>query len=240
MFVLIFTSGCVYLRLLQVKRQLSDFNTYFQITEQNGLTLIFLKPVLLSGDIVWLMKSTPTSKEKTDGGELWKYVIEKQYPGPKNEKGNFDIPINMRFENEKLGQISFPERFLKYISKPLLIKMMRSMGDAEIDKSERRAGSRFQANNALEIPRKQQVVDVLGLPFSAQDSDDTSTFIYRYNFGEEKTGTSGGEFNLVMGFNFQKEDNRLLKAETNLNGLKMSLNFSFDETNKKKKDNKIK
>ncbi|MBI2487079.1 MAG: hypothetical protein HYW01_08985 [Deltaproteobacteria bacterium] len=217
------------MRLLQVKRQLSDFNSYFQIKEEKGLTLVFLKPILLGGDIVWLMKSIPTSEKKTDKGELWQYVLEKQYPGPKNEEGKFDISISMYFENDRLRQINFPERFLEYISKPMLIKMMKSMGDAEIDKSERRAGSKFQARSSLEIPRKQQVVEVLGLPFSAKDSKNTSTFIYKYNLRDRKTDTTSGEFRLAMGFNFQKEDYRLIQAETNLNGLRMSLDFSFNE-----------
>ncbi|MGH7791734.1 MAG: hypothetical protein ACREOB_05400, partial [Thermodesulfobacteriota bacterium] len=116
---------------------------------------MFLKPVLRSDDIVWLMRSTPTSQEKTEEGALWTYVLEKEYPDSKNEEGNFDIPISMLFEDDKLDQISFPERFLKYISRHMLVKMMTSMGDAQIDKSERRAGSTFQASNTLEIPRKQ-------------------------------------------------------------------------------------
>lgn len=229
-FLLILANGCVYMRLLQVKRQLSDFSGYFQINEEKGLTLVFLKPILLSSDIVWLMKSTPTSEEKTDKGVLWQYVLEKQDPASKNEEGKFDISISMYFENDRLRQISFPERFLKYISKHMLIKMMKSMGDAEIDKSERRAGSKFQARSSLEIPKKQQVVDSLGLPFSAQDSDSAFTFIYKYNLKDKNTGKSSNEFRLVMGFNFQKEDNRLLQAATNLNGLKMSLDFSFNES----------
>ncbi len=224
-------SGCVYIRLLQVKRQLSDFNTNFQIKDERGLDLVFLKPVLLAADILWLMKDSPESKVTIGSGEHWRYIFEKQYPGEKNEEGNFNIPISMVFENEKLSQMNFPERFLKYISKPLLIKMMKSMGEAEIDKSEKRAGSSFRASNTLEIPRKQQVVEVLGFPFSSQNYDENSILIYKYNLMEESARPSGGEFKLVMGFKFQKEDDRLLKAETNLNGLKMSINFSFVHIN---------
>ena len=229
-FLIVLASGCVYLRLLQVKRQLSDFNTNFQIKDENGLTLVFLKPVLLAADIIWLMNAPPKSKVKVGSGEHWKYVFEKQYPVEKNEEGNFDIPISMVFEGDKLGQMIFPERFLKYVSKPLLVKMMKSIGEAEIDKSKKRAGSSFRARDTLEIPRKRQVVEVLGLPFDSQDSDKNSIFIYKYNLREESTRPSGGEFKLVMGFKFQKEDDRLLKAETDLNGLKMSINFSFIQT----------
>jgi hypothetical protein len=208
---------------------MSDFSSYFQITEERGLTLVFLKPVLRTDDIVWLMRNLPASQEKTERGALWQYDFEKEYLQSKKEEGNFDIPISMLFEDDKLRQVSFPERFLRYISKHMLVKMMTSMGDAQIDKSERRAGSTFQASNTTEIPRKQQVMDALGLPFSEQESGDIFTFTYKYNLKDKNTVKSGNEFMFVMKFNFRKEDERLLKAETNLNGLKMSLDFSFME-----------
>jgi len=144
----------------------------------------------------------------------------------------------MLFEEDKLSEITFPERFLRYVSKPLLIKMFTSMGDAEIDRSDRRAGSRFQAKDSLEIPRKEQVVYVLGNPFSAQDSEHTASFTYVYNLEEEKSGSNSDGFKLVMGFKFQKDDNRLLRAETNLRGLKMSLDFSLDGKDISTTDNK--
>lgn len=233
LFLVISTTGCVYLRLLQVKNQLSSFNGYFRIKDDGGLTLVFLRPVLLTGDILWLMESAPLSKKKEDEGELWKYVLRKEYPSEKKgEDDRFDIPILMLFKEGKLVEITFPERFLRYVSKPLLIKMFTSMGSAEIDRSNRRAGSRFQAKDSLEIPRKGQVVSVLGAPFSIRDSGHTAVFTYLYSL-EEESGSNGGGFKLVMGFRFQNDDDRLLSAETNLRGLKMSLDFSLDDKGKK-------
>jgi hypothetical protein len=212
-----------------VKNQLSDFDSNFQIKEERGLTLVFLKPVLLTKDIIWLMKSEPISKQQTNGGELWKYVLEKQYPGQKNEEGNFDIPIFMLFKDDKLNEISFPERFLTYLSKPLLIKALRSMGDAEIDKSKRSVDSKFETTNSLEIPRTEHFIKILGMPFSRKDSDHTLKFNYVYNLKKAKSGSNNKVPQIVTRFTFQNGDNRLLKAEGHLMGLKMSLNFSVDE-----------
>src|SRR3989304_8582242 len=78
--LIILTTGCVLLRLLEVKRQLNDFNNYFQINDQNGFSLVFLNPTLHTDDILWLAKRPPTSKEVKDqveGGHIYlKRIIE--------------------------------------------------------------------------------------------------------------------------------------------------------------------
>ena len=45
-FLIGLVTGCVYLRFLKVKNQMADFNKNFEITEENGLSLNFLNPVL--------------------------------------------------------------------------------------------------------------------------------------------------------------------------------------------------
>ena len=61
--IILLSTGCVYLRLLQVKNQLNDFEGNFDLKDQNGLKLVFKNPVLLSRDIVWLTKNNPISRE---------------------------------------------------------------------------------------------------------------------------------------------------------------------------------
>ena len=222
-------SGCMYVRLLKLKAQLSDFDKYFELRDEQKLTMIFLDPVLLNDDIVWLLKSDPISREETEMGELWTYVFEKQYTGTKDEKGDFDIPLDMLFHKKKLKEVRFPERFLKYLSKPLLAKMFRSMGDAEISKLSRTVDSEFKGNNPLEIPSKAQIIELLGSPFSVEDSDGKSEFTYKYKVKETTPSSSKEEFRLTTKFVFQQGSDKLLKAEGNLNGLlDMTMDFSVD------------
>src|SRR4051812_2223438 len=47
-------SGCVYLRLLALKRQLGDFDRHFALQTTDGLRLTCLHPVLLNDDVRWL------------------------------------------------------------------------------------------------------------------------------------------------------------------------------------------
>src|SRR5579884_1856892 len=90
--LLISITGCVYLHLLEVRRQLSNFEDNFEIKDQNELTLVFLKPVLLTEDIIWLTELGPTSEEGTEQGKLWKYTFEKQYSGLRMKKGTLIYP----------------------------------------------------------------------------------------------------------------------------------------------------
>lgn len=234
-FFLISITGCVYLHLLEVRRQLSNFENNFEIRDQNELTLVFLKPVLLTEDIIWLTELGPTSEEETGQGKLWKYTFEKQYSGPKDEKGDFDIPIIMLFQgDDKLREIRFPERFLEFVSKPLLIRMFKSMGYSQISKLRRSATSKFQGSS-MEIPRKQFILNVLGKPSDIENSDHTSKFVYKYNLKKGKPADK--DFKILVNFTFQRGDDKLRKAEGGLGDMKLFMDFSVDGSDSGKNGN---
>jgi len=232
--LIILTTGCVFLRLLEVKRQLNDFNNYFQINDQNGFSLVFLKPTLHTDDILWLAKRPPTSKEVKDQVEVWTYLFEKDYRGQKDEEGNFDIPIVMLFEKDKLNEIRFPERFLKVLSKPLLARMFESMGSAEINEWNRSASSKFEGKDSMEIPKKQHVTLVLGKPLYNKDSKVDSIFTYKYNLKNNVTNSKGKQFNLLIKFTFDQVDERLLKVDGNFSRLKVSMDFNIENSDESK------
>lgn len=234
-FFLISITGCVYLHLLEVRRQLFNFEDNFEIRDQNELTLVFLKPVLLTEDIIWLTELGPTSEEETGQGKLWKYTFEKQYSGPKDEKGDFDIPIIMLFQgDDKLREIRFPERFLEFVSKPLLIRMFKSMGYSQISKLRRSATSKFQGSS-MEIPRKQFILNVLGKPSDIENSDHTSKFVYKYNLKKGKPADK--DFKILVNFTFQRGDDKLRKAEGGLGDMKLFMDFSVDGSDSGKNGN---
>ncbi|MDE0476593.1 MAG: hypothetical protein OXI02_00820, partial [Candidatus Dadabacteria bacterium] len=51
--------GCRLFRFLDVKGQLGDFSENFNVSDHDGLSLTFKNPVLLAGDIEWLMVYSP-------------------------------------------------------------------------------------------------------------------------------------------------------------------------------------
>ncbi len=227
--VILFISGCVYTRLYSFKGQLNDFEHNFELNDNGGLTLVFLNPVLESGDIVWLMKNEPLSKEEAGEGELWTYVFEKQYLSANDEGGGYDIPISMVMKEEMLAEITFPERFLKNLSLPLLKRMFSSMGDAEISKLRKSANSIFNGENSDEIPKIQNVIDTLGKPYSVEESDETSKFTYLYYLKNGGPDSGHNTFEFKTEFTFRKDDESLQRAKGVIRGLSMSLDFSASQ-----------
>ncbi len=215
------------MRLYKVQNQLNDFDTNFELSDKGGLVLIFLNPVLESGDMVWLMKNGPLKKEENGEGELWTYIFEKQYLTGAREGNEYDIPLLILMQNEMVKEIIFPERFLKYISIPLLKKMFSSMGEAEINKLSKSASSIFRGSNPEEIPGIENIVDTLGKPYSIEE-DETTKYTYLYYLKNGASGPRSDYFEFETEFEFNKESKTLEKARGTIRGLTMSLDFTSD------------
>jgi len=215
------------MRLYKVQNQLNDFDTNFELSDKGGLVLIFLNPVLESGDMVWLMKNGPLKKEENGEGELWTYIFEKQYLTGAREGNEYDIPLLILMQNEMVKEIIFPERFLKYISLPLLKKMFSSMGEAEINKLSKSASSIFRGSNPEEIPGIENIVDTLGKPYSIEE-DETTKYTYLYYLKNGASGPRSDYFEFETEFEFNKESKTLEKARGTIRGLTMSLDFTSD------------
>jgi len=223
--ILIFTmvTGCVYLRFLKLKNQMADFNKNFEISEDKGLSLIFLNPVLKKSDMVWLMGTEPTIMEIGGNPDLWIYELKKRYRGKKNEKGEFDITLNLTFEKNKLTVFTLPERFTKYFSKSLFEKFLSTLGKAKISKSDRRASSTYEGASKSEIPTTKEIRAVLGSPYSGGVNKDALTYVYRY-----KILSPDPEYNLGVRitYHFNRETEYLERVEANIKGLKVLIEFS--------------
>ena len=50
--IVLFLTGCVFVRMMKIKSQLNDFESNFELNDNNGLTLVFLNPELLADDVL--------------------------------------------------------------------------------------------------------------------------------------------------------------------------------------------
>jgi hypothetical protein len=225
---LLLVTGCVYLRLYKLQNQLNDFDSNFELSDKGGLVLIFLNPVLESQDMVWLMKNVPLKKEEDGQGELWTYIFEKRYLTGDSEGDEYDIPILILMQNEMVKEIIFPERFLKYISIPLLKKMFASMGEAEINKLSKSASSIFKGSNPDEIPGIENIVDTLGRPYSIEEKDGGVKYTYLYYLKNGETEPVSDYFEFETEFVFNKESKALEKARGKIRGMSMTLDFTSE------------
>ncbi|MEQ9618308.1 MAG: hypothetical protein RIG61_03930 [Deltaproteobacteria bacterium] len=218
--------SCVFLRLHKVQNQLKSFEENFELNDEGGLTLVFLNPVLKSDDMVWLMKNGPYSVKEKEREELWTYVFEKQYLLSNDENGEYDIPVLMVMREDMVAEITFPERFLKNLSIPLLKRMFSSMGDADISKLKKSASSEFKGDNPDEIPKMENIVETLGQPYDTEQSDKSTKFTYLYYLKSDVPVSGSNDFEFKTEFVFSKDDKALQKATGTIRGLSMSLDFS--------------
>jgi len=222
-------SSCIFVRMVKVKNQLNDFETNFDLNDDRGLTLVFKNPVLLTDDVIWLMKGGPVSVEKIDVGELWTYVFQKQHTVSQDEGDTYDIPILMVIEEGKLTEVTFPKRFLKNLSIPLLKKMLTSMGNADVSKFRRSASSKFSGSDPTEIPTSDNVVETLGVPYEVEDLGENSKLSYLYYLEDSDGSANKGNLNFELWFIAGNEDKALKRLGGKIRGVKLSLDFDTNQ-----------
>jgi hypothetical protein len=65
-------SGCIYLRLLELRNQLAAFDRYFEADLREGVKITCRKPVLLDGDMAFF-RLVPESRERVGVAERWQF-----------------------------------------------------------------------------------------------------------------------------------------------------------------------
>lgn len=211
--------------MLDVRDQLNDFETNFDLNDQRGLTLVFKNPVLLSDDVIWLMKGSPVSVKPEEDGQLWTYVFQKQYTSTNDEGDAYDIPILMVMQDDKLTEITFPKRFLKNLSIPLLKKMLASMGNADISKLSKSASSQYTGTDASEIPTSDNVQETLGIPYEVEDLGENSKLSYLYYLEDAQGNATEDNLNFELWFVAGNEDKVLKRVGGKIRGIKLSMDF---------------
>ncbi len=211
--------------MLDVRDQLNDFETNFDLNDDRGLTLVFKNPVLMSDDVIWLMKGSPVSVKPEQEGQLWTYVFQKQYLTSQEEGDEYDIPILMVMEDDKLTEVTFPERFLNNLSIPLLKKMLASMGNADISKFSRSASSKYEGDDPNEIPTSDNVQETLGIPYEIEDLGENSKLSYLYYLEDAQGNATKDNLNFELWFIAGNDDKALKRVGGKIRGIKLSLDF---------------
>ncbi len=216
-------SGCVYYRLLKLKRQFEHFEDNFELEDKKGLTLIFKNPILYKKDIKWLLNNEPT-KVLDENGNSWLYILTKKNVDGIKEEKNYDIDIMTDFEKDKLKEFTLPKRFLENLSKEMLAKMFKSMGKSDVNKSEKKADTTMQGKKEG-LPTIYDVLYTLGEPNEKQEEKETTKLKYIYTVKKPENGSELKPFSLIFDFDINNQDKVIRKSVVNINGLKMVIDF---------------
>ncbi len=175
-------SGCVYLRLLEFKQQLADFDKFFTLKTDDGLRLACLTPVLLDEDFRWL-GLTPATVKTLGQSERWRIRWVKQLPPGAKESDAHDIEMELIFTDGKFTRLFLPERYFAFVPKPFFTGLLRSLGKAGVDKSRRLAEVNFTPEERALLTTRvvaTSLAMLLGTPSEKTVMTTHTTLRYRY------------------------------------------------------------
>jgi hypothetical protein len=104
-------SGCVYLRLLQLKRQLADFDANFSVQLTSGLRLNCLKPVVLADDLRFI-GFYPANTKQLGAAEQWTIRWVKEPAANVREAQKYEIGFDLFFTEQKFSALHVADKYL--------------------------------------------------------------------------------------------------------------------------------
>ncbi|MBA7481055.1 hypothetical protein ES707_16523 [subsurface metagenome] len=220
--VILVSGGCIYMRLLALKGQLKQFDRFVEVKEDKvnqSLIFIFKKPILLDKDLDKFLAVEPSYTEKLNEKETRRvYHFNNLQPNAGEDEGDFPIIVGIVIINGKMQRIEWPERLLTYIPRDMFISIFHIIGRADVDREKKSLSASEKTDEVVEeepvFINMAQTINMLGQPYSRQETDNEIILQYRYRLESEKEAISDERGTGV--FIFDKEGKFL----------SMKLNFS--------------
>ncbi len=212
------TGGCEWarwLRLLSLKKQLAKVERYVRVDDQGGLVLHFLKPIVYREDLNLLI-SGGTSCTTNHNRVEWLWSYEKQYVAPCPEPAGLDLAFTIAFENLKFSELRFDERFLGLMPKSLIIGLLRSVGQAEVNLRRGTVAMKWVGpgpGQKVELPTRTKLTNLLGVPFLITGTNGARTYLYKYYQKVEGGNSAPCERLAWARFTFADEGEEIASSE---------------------------
>lgn len=170
-------SGCVYLRLLQLKRQLADFDANFTVQVTSGLRLNCLHPVVLADDLRFL-GFYPATTKRLGTAEQWTIRWVKQPAANVRESQRYEIGFDLFFAEDQFNALHVADKYLAFVPKDVIVATVKSLGRGKVDKSDRSLQADVLGNIIPLSARR--VSDMIGAPTERHTEGDRETFYYHF------------------------------------------------------------
>ncbi|MBL8023062.1 MAG: hypothetical protein JNK54_02110 [Elusimicrobia bacterium] len=176
-------SGCVYLRLLEVKKQLQNFDTHFAIGGRSNLVIEFKKPVLRLKDTRFLVGAEPLFQTENNGEVLLHYEFNLVHrssvpsPPPLNR-----LSLDLVSRDGRLAKIIVPEKFMLLFPRNVILETLKQAKDAEVFELKKMARGliHLPPDIEAELPSHEKTLMLLGNPAVSVPENDLQVLSYRY------------------------------------------------------------
>ena len=175
-------TACVWLRLLQLKHQLEQFDENFATEVSDHFTLIFKHPVLLNDDFVTLAKLQPTNKAQMPTGSRWIQAFHKIDAQGTLQPG-VDFFFTLDFDQDDyLTRWDFSAVFMAMVPAQFFEDSIRSLAKGRVDEASRKfkVDVKDRAKITVRPPTLQELTAVLGEPLETSEEDGKHVYLYRF------------------------------------------------------------
>lgn len=223
-------TGCVWLRLLEIKNQLADFDEHVRVeVKDRHFILHLLHPVLLSEDFVYLSKLNPSRIESLPGGGYRWYLDFHFDPARTPEQKRKTVTFIMSYTpGQRLAAFDFSPLFVEMAPPVFLEASIRSLGAGKIDQDKRqmKVDPEDLPKLTSRLPKMADITQVLGPPAEQIDYEGLKVLIYRFTATakpvdkeyEDRRRAEAGLF-------FDPVKDELVRLKGKFAGLKLSIDY---------------
>lgn len=223
-------TGCVWLRLLEIKNQLADFDEYMRVNVINQhFILNLLDPVLLSEDFVYLSKLRPSRIEKLpQGGYRW-YLDFHIDPAKTPEQAAKVVSFIMTYtDKHQLAAFDFSPLFVEMAPPVFLEASIRSIGVGKVDqeKKQLKVDPEDLPKLTAGLPKTASITSVMGPPTEELTEDGLKVLIYRFKADAEPVDKEYEQRRLsVAKLYFDPAKDELVRLKGKFAGLKLTIDY---------------
>ena len=228
--MLLVLAGCVWLRLLEIKNQLADFDEFVRVEVSNKHFILHLmKPVLLSDDFVYLSKLRPSRIENMSGG-TYRWYLDFHFdpatsPGQKAKIVSFIMTYNAE---QRLASFDFSQLFVEMAPPVFLEASIRSLGVGKLDqgKKQLKVDPEDLPKLTASLPKTWNILSVMGPPAGEIIEEGLRVLIYRFKADAMPVSKEYEERRLAEArLYFDPVLDELVRLKGKFAGLKLSIDY---------------
>ena len=223
-------TGCVWLRLLEIKNQLADFddNLRIEVADQHFI-VHFLKPVLLSDDFVYLSKLYPSRTEKLAKGSYRWYLDFHMDPAKTPEQKTKTVSFIMTWNAEhRLAAFDFSPLFVEMAPPQFLEASIRSLGVGKVDQGSKqlKVDPEDLPKLSARLPKMADITRVMGPPTNKGNDQGMKVLLYRFKANSKPVDPEYEERRIAEAYlYFDPAKDELVRLKGKFAGLKLSIDY---------------
>ena len=228
--MMLMLSGCVWLRLLEIKNQLADFdeNVRIEVADQHFIVHL-LKPVLFSDDFVYLSKLRPSRIEKEPQGSYRWYLDFHMDPTRTPEQKTKIVSFIMTYNAEhRLAAFDFSPLFVEMAPPQFLEASIRSLGVGKVDqgKKQLKVDPEDLPKLTAKLPKTADITKVMGPPYQEGRDDGMKVLLYRFKAASQPVDKEYEERRIAEAYlYFDPAKDELVRLRGKFAGLKLSIDY---------------